>query len=352
MSGLKRSVSLYAVAAVALSSTVASWAAAPALAEDVPLAGELPSCSAGSTGIVLSILPASHGALLERDGQLGRLHDLATLCPGDNLVLGSGETAVLELQGGRGSDEPLEGPTEFTVPNAEGMLDNAAQAMARVLFPEVSNRTRTLVTRSDGATMSPRPENMGMRLPQELAYVDAPRSVWFGWTGGAAPFHVTLEDTSGAVLAEAEVSSSHADAIRIRHTRADGVVAEVPYDVTFSDVSLEPGEYRFRVSDAGSEPPEVAALMSDDDAGVMSMPFLVSAELTGVPARSNSESISVSDVRAAVEALCFSMEQPENRLFEAAQHIVNGRNGEVYATALSLLGSDINDEERAALCGE
>lgn len=348
----KRSVGVSPVG-VSLAALAAAGAAfAPTYAEDIPLAGELPGCSSGSTGIVLSILPASHGAMLERDGQLGRLHDLATLCPGDSLVLGAGETAVVELQDIRGSDEPIEGPTEFVVPAAQGMLDNAAQAMARVLFPEVSDRTRTLVTRSDGADMSPRPENMGMRLPQELSYVSAPRSLWFGWTGGTAPFHVSLEDSSGSVLAESDITASRAQAIRERHTRPDGVVAEVPYDVTFASLALEPGDYKIRVSDANSEAPDVAALMSDDDAGIMSMPFLVSAEVTAVPTRASAENITVTDIRAAVEAICFSLEQPENRLFEAAQHIVSGRDGEVYATALALLGSDINAEESAALCGE
>ncbi len=316
------------------------------------LAGALPACADGSTGIVLSVSPADHGARLQRGGSTGRLHDLAGLCPGDVIQLGQGEVAHVEVTDDRKSNDPLEGPISYTVPAARGMLDNAARAFASVLFPEVSDRTRTLVTRNTGAPMSPRPENMTERTPQQLAVVDGPRSLWFGWTGGAAPFHVALVDSSDTVLAETVITDAEAAVIRERRRGPDGVLGVVPFDVTFPPMELPKGDYRVRVFDANSEPPEVAELMSDGDAGVMSMAFFVRNDLKSLsdlaPAAAEGPT---SDAAAIRDAICFSLKAPEDRLFEAAQHIVAGRDGAPYAMALSLLGADLDADERHALCG-
>jgi hypothetical protein len=331
------------MAVLAATAALSAAGLSPALARD------LPACAEGSSGLVLSVTPLSNAATLQRGGASGPLTDLALLCPGDLIVLNAGESALIEVQGERSPDEPLEGPTEYQVPAAPGMLDNASFAVARLLFPEASTRTRTLVSRSDGATMSPRPENLGVRLPQELASSAEPRALWFGWSGGVAPFHVTLEDSAGAVLAGADLSDAEAAALRAQHTAASGVVAEVPYDVTFAALVLPAGDYRLRVADANSEPPEVASLMSDEDAGIMSMPLAVIDGLAGVPSRTP-EGVAKTDLDRIVEAMCFALGEPENRLFEAAQHVVEGRNGAPYRTSLALLGSDIGQADREAIC--
>jgi hypothetical protein len=328
-----------------LSAVVGSGAAfAPAAADT------LPACAEGSTGLVLAVAPAGHAARIERAGQSAPLADLTLLCPGDLIAIGAGETAQIEVQGDRGAGEPLEGPAEYRVPAAAGMLDNAAVAVANLLFPAASARTRTLVSRSDGSTMSARPENIGVRLPQELSYRAEPRALWFGWSGGVAPFHVSLEGSTGDVLAELDISASDAAVVRARYRDADGVVGDVPYDVTLPAVTLEPGSYRIRVSDAQSEPPEVAALMSDDDAGVLNLPILVRDDVEAIPSRAAAEDDAPTELVRIVEALCFSIHQPENRLFEAAQHVVDGRSGEAFVTPLALLGVDADQESLDALC--
>jgi hypothetical protein len=332
-----------------LTAPLLTISAAVAILAGEPASAQLPACSGGSTGLVLSVTPASNGATLQRGGASAPLMDLSVLCAGDVISLGSGETALVDVQDGRGSNEPLVGPTSYQVPGGGGMAGNATAAVAQLLFPESSTRTRTLVSRSDGAAMSPRPENLSARLPQELAVTPDPRALWFGWTGGAAPFHVTLETAAGDVLAESDISAAEAAAIRAHHTGADGVVAAVPYDVTFAPVALPPGDYVFKVSDANSEPPEVAALMSDEEAGVMSVPLKVVDGLAGVPLRTP-DGAARSDIDLIVEATCFSLSEPESRLFEAAQHVVAGRDGAPYAAALATLGDDQGDANRAALC--
>jgi hypothetical protein len=324
-------------------------ASLPAAIGSAALGQELPACSGGSSGLVLSVSPAANGARIERAGTSGSLQDLSLLCPGDRVVLDAGETALVEVQGARSAQEPLQGPVTYEVPSGPGMLDNASTAVARLIFSDSSARTRTLVSRSAGGAMSPRPANLGVRLPQELAYRAEPRALWFGWSGGAAPFHVTLEDADGTVLAEADVTAAQEAVILARHTTADGVVDAAPYDVTLAPLRLAPGGYRFRVFDANSEPPQVAALMRDQDAGVLSLPLVVVEGLAGVPSRSP-DGAPRSDLDAIVEAICFSEAQPESRLFEAAQHIVAGRGGAPYASSLSLLGADLSAVDQSTLC--
>jgi hypothetical protein len=330
----------------ALPVIAASGVALLALSAGAPASAQS-GCSQGSTGLVLSVSPAANEARLERSGQSAPLTDLTMLCPGDRVVLGAGETAQLEVQGDRRSGDTLQGPAEYQVPATGGMLDNAAVAVANVFFPAASTRTRTLVSRS-GSSMSPRPDNLGVRLPQELAASAAPRALWFGWSGGVPPLQVTLETAAGEVLASAAISVAEAEAIRTRHRDANGVVGALPYDVTFAPLILAPGAYQIRVFDAHSEPPGVAALVSDAEAGVLNLPIEVRADLGGVTSRGSASP--ESDFARIVDAVCFSLEHPKSRIFEAAQHIVNGGSGEPYFAAMTLLGADADDESAASLC--
>ncbi len=340
----RRMLKRMSVCAAALGLTLSAGAT---LAQDSEtLAGALPACSGGATGLVLSVLPVSHNAQLQREGQTGRLHDLAPLCPDDTIVLNAGETAHIELENGRSSSEPIQGPAEFTVPSGRGMLANATLAFSRIIFPEVSERTRTLVTRSQGTLMSPRPENMGLRRTQILSHQSGPRALWFGWTDGIAPFNVTLETEDGEILAQASISAEEAAAIRDSQRSRTGAVSDIEYDVTLPAAALAPGAYRIRVADRNSEPPAVAMMMSDADAGIMSLDFEVRDDVQGVPARNGA-----TDIAASIDAICFSVAEPENRLFEAAQHIVRGRDGTTYSMSISLLGADLSDADSAAMCG-
>ena len=84
--------------------------------------------------------------------------------------------------------------------------------------------------------------------------------------------------------------------------------------------------------------------MSDEDAGVMSLAFEVRRDVAPV------DGDAASDADAIREAVCFSAALPYDRILDSAQHIVRGRDGAPYAMALSMLGTDLSDSQRATLC--
>lgn len=190
---------------------------------------------AGADMLVQSLAGEPGQYRLERGEQVLPLRPLTVLKPGDHLLV-SGD-GVLSLVGDDGKvGEIRAGNSPFVVPSAQsrGWLDNAMVAALDWYQGVADDKVQTvsLVTRGQG---DGKLQLLGMMLDENLL-PEGSGELRFSWSGGEAPYRVSLLTSQGDLVAATQV--------RERSFR-------------YAGAALPQGDYLVRVEGLGGSRPQL-----------------------------------------------------------------------------------------------
>ncbi|MFZ3032913.1 MAG: hypothetical protein WA138_02735 [Parvibaculum sp.] len=244
-------------------------------------AGSVKPCSTATVAFVKSIKGEAANVVLTRGGDQAPLKTFSPLCKGDVVKLASASESVILGVAGSGPNE-IVGPTQYTV----GPAQTGAQSVSSV----IEDRLLPLGDRTVGqglARSGTDPFEFGLLdLESESARIKAGnRPLWVGWSGGFAPFDLTVTDPSGQPLAHQMVNEN---------------------TVVLPATNIAPGRYTIAVKDRNGRTRRTSF------EAVTEVPKV---ENVSVPSWMGADSATM------FSAFCVAAEDPYTWSYEAAQEI-------------------------------
>ena len=168
------------------------------LGANTAFAGSIKPCSSATVAFVKSIKGDPAKVTLTRGSDQAQLKPFSPLCQGDLVKLASADESVILGIAGAGADT-ISGPAQYKV----GPAQTGAQSVSQV----IEDRLLPLGDRTVGqglARSGTDPFEFGLLdLESESARIKAGnRPLWVGWSGGFAPFDVTVTGPSGQTVVQ------------------------------------------------------------------------------------------------------------------------------------------------------
>ena len=270
-------------------------------------AGSVKPCSTATVAFVKSIKGEPANVVLTRGGDQAPLKTFSPLCKGDVVKLASANESVILGVAGSGPNE-IVGPTQYTV----GPAQTGAQSVSSV----IEDRLLPLGDRTVGqglARSGTDPFEFGLLdLESESARIKAGnRPLWVGWSGGFAPFDLTVTDPSGQPLTRQMVNEN---------------------TVVLPATNLVPGRYTIAVKDHNGRTRKTSfeAVTEIPKVGDVSVPSWMGA-----------------DSATMFSAFCVAAEDPYTWSYEAVQEIAAAPSSDIdQNSALALISAG----DPATLC--
>ena len=246
-------------------------------------AGSIKPCSTATVAFVKSIKGDPAKVTLTRGSGQAQLKPFSPLCQGDVVKLASADESVILGVAGSGPST-IAGPAQYKV----GPAQTGAQSVSSV----IEDRLLPLGDRTVGqglARSGTDPFEFGLLdLESESARIKAGnRPLWVGWSGGFAPFDVTVTGPSGQTVVQKTLS-------------------ETSFVAPATD--LTPGRYTIAVKDHNGRTRKTA--------------FEAVAD-TPTPKKINVPDWMGPDSGVMFSAFCVAAEDPYTWSYEAAQEIAS-----------------------------
>lgn len=174
------------------------------LGANTAFAGSIKPCSSATVAFVKSIKGDPAKVTLTRGSDQAQLKPFSPLCQGDLVKLASASESVILGIAGAGADT-ISGPAQYKVGPAETGAQSVSQVIEDRLLP-LGDRTVGQGLARSGTD----PFEFGLLdLESESARIKAGnRPLWVGWSGGFAPFDVTVTGPSGQTVVQKTLSET------------------------------------------------------------------------------------------------------------------------------------------------